>query len=50
MYLSKNTLSSLKPALASLLAAINDSFKDVSEGTTRIPFPPPPAAALIKRG
>ena len=50
MYLSKNTLSSLKPALASLFAAINDSFKDVSEGTTLMPFPPPPAAALIKRG
>ena len=49
-YLSMKILSSLKPLFASLCALEIDSFKSFSLLTILMPFPPPPAAALIRRG
>ena len=44
------TLSSPKPDKASLFAPSSDSFRSFLSVTTLIPFPPPPAAAFIRRG
>ncbi len=49
-YFSRYTLSSPKAALASLRAIVNWRAKSSSSCATRIPFPPPPAAALISTG
>ena len=45
-----NTLSSPNALRASFCAARNASENSVSVCTTRMPFPPPPALALIKTG
>ena len=45
-----NILSSPKPLFASLCAAFMDSFKSLADLTILMPFPPPPAAALINKG
>ena len=50
MYLSKKTLLSPKPPSASLSADAIDSFKSLELLTIRMPFPPPPAAALTRIG
>ena len=50
IYLSINILSSPKLLFASRLADSIESFRSFDEVTTLIPFPPPPAAALIRRG
>ena len=45
-----NTLSSPKPAKASLFAPFNASLSIFLSFTILMPLPPPPAAAFIRRG
>ena len=50
MYCSKNTRPSPKAEAASRLADSRAGYKSCTRSTTRMPRPPPPAAAFTSKG